>query len=57
MPVIGGHSGITIIPVLSQMKPACNFLDDEVKKLTSRIQDAGTEVVKAKDGAVSLPCS
>lgn len=53
IPVIGGHSGITIIPVLSQAKPSCKFSDDEVKKLTERIQNAGTEVVKAKAGAVS----
>ena len=53
VPVIGGHAGITIIPLLSQVKPATKFTDDEIKKLTPRIQDAGTEVVNAKAGAVS----
>ncbi|VDK45775.1 unnamed protein product [Gongylonema pulchrum] len=53
VPVIGGHSGVTIIPVLSQVQPSCEFSDDEVKTLTERIQNAGTEVVKAKAGGVS----
>lgn len=52
VPVIGGHAGITIIPLLSQAKPSVSFSDDKVDALTKRIQDAGTEVVKAKAGAV-----
>ncbi|KAK2587459.1 hypothetical protein KPH14_003167 [Odynerus spinipes] len=57
VPVIGGHSGITIIPLLSQTKPNVSFSEDETKKLTERIQDAGTEVVKAKAGAGSATLS
>jgi malate/lactate dehydrogenase len=53
VPVIGGHAGVTIIPLLSQVKPSVKFTDAEIKPLTERIQDAGTEVVKAKAGAVS----
>uniref|UniRef100_A0A915E3B9 Malate dehydrogenase n=1 Tax=Ditylenchus dipsaci TaxID=166011 RepID=A0A915E3B9_9BILA len=53
IPVIGGHSGVTIIPLLSQCKPAVKFSESEIKTLTERIQDAGTEVVKAKAGAGS----
>jgi len=56
-PVIGAHAGITIIPVISQCKPAVKFPDDELKKLTERIQEAGTEVVKAKAGAGSATLS
>jgi len=56
-PVIGGSSGITIIPVISQCKPAVSFPPDELKKLTERIQEAGTEVVKAKAGAGSATLS
>ncbi len=52
VPVIGGHAGITIIPLLSRANPAVSFPDDKVDALTKRIQDAGTEVVKAKAGAV-----
>uniref|UniRef100_A0A0A1XHJ6 Malate dehydrogenase n=1 Tax=Zeugodacus cucurbitae TaxID=28588 RepID=A0A0A1XHJ6_ZEUCU len=49
MPVIGGHSGITIVPVLSQCKPPLKLDKEKTKKLVERIQHAGTEVVKAKD--------
>uniref|UniRef100_U5EL58 Malate dehydrogenase, mitochondrial n=1 Tax=Corethrella appendiculata TaxID=1370023 RepID=U5EL58_9DIPT len=57
VPVIGGHSGVTIIPLLSQCKPAVSFPQDKVKALTERIQEAGTEVVKAKAGAGSATLS
>lgn len=57
IPVIGGHSGVTIIPLLSNMKPATKFPDSKVKQLTERIQEAGTEVVKAKAGAGSATLS
>lgn len=55
VPVIGGHSGVTIIPLLSQTTPSVNIKD--VKALTERIQEAGTEVVKAKAGAGSATLS
>lgn len=57
VPVIGGHSGVTIIPLLSQTTPSVNFPQDKVKALTERIQEAGTEVVKAKAGAGSATLS
>jgi len=57
VPVIGGHSGVTIIPLLSQTTPKVNFPQDKVKALTERIQEAGTEVVKAKAGAGSATLS
>merc|ERR1712158_175899 len=57
VPVIGGHAGITIIPVLSQASPAISLPQSETVALTERIQDAGTEVVKAKDGAGSATLS
>jgi len=57
LPVIGGHSGVTIMPLLSQCKPAVNFSADKIKALTERIQEAGTEVVKAKAGAGSATLS
>lgn len=45
IPVIGGHAGITIIPVLSQSQPAVKLNDqDKIAALTGRIQEAGTEV-------------
>lgn len=54
VPVIGGHSGVTILPLLSQVVPKVSFTDDEIAALTTRIQNAGTEVVEAKAGAVSI---
>lgn len=57
VPVIGGHSGITIIPLISQCKPSVSFPDDQLKALTERIQEAGTEVVKAKAGTGSATLS
>ncbi|XP_073982969.1 malate dehydrogenase 2 [Rhodnius prolixus] len=57
VPVIGGHSGVTIIPLVSQTKPSVQFPPAELSALTARIQDAGTEVVKAKAGAGSATLS
>ncbi|KAG0292578.1 hypothetical protein BGZ98_002533, partial [Dissophora globulifera] len=57
--VIGGHSGTTIVPLLSQLPN--NFVSslskEELEKLTYRIQFGGDEVVKAKDGAGSATLS
>lgn len=52
VPVVGGHSGITILPLLSQTQPKTSFTQTEIEQLTDRIQNAGTEVVNAKAGAV-----
>ncbi|KAJ4965215.1 hypothetical protein NE237_017064 [Protea cynaroides] len=57
VPVIGGHAGITILPLLSKAKPSVSFTDEEVEELTVRIQNAGTEVVEAKAGAGSATLS
>lgn len=56
VPVIGGHSGVTILPLLSQI-PGVSFSDQEVADLTKRIQNAGTEVVEAKAGGGSATLS
>jgi len=56
-PVVGGHAGVTIMPLISQCSPAVEFPADTLKALTERIQDAGTEVVKAKAGAGSATLS
>lgn len=37
-PVIGGHAGITIIPLISQCMPGVSFPTDQLKALTERIQ-------------------
>ena len=38
VPIVGGHSGITIIPLLSQISPPCKFTQEQVEALTKRIQ-------------------
>lgn len=39
VPVIGGHSGLTILPLLSQTTPSVTFTDEEVDALSARIRD------------------
>ncbi|CAJ0990753.1 malate dehydrogenase [Pantoea sp. Nvir] len=56
VPVIGGHSGTTILPLLSQVKDV-SFSQEEIVSLTKRIQNAGTEVVEAKRGVGSSTLS
>ncbi|GAM76847.1 malate dehydrogenase [Vibrio ishigakensis] len=56
VPVIGGHSGVTILPLLSQVD-GVEFTDEEIAALTHRIQNAGTEVVEAKAGGGSATLS
>ena len=55
VPVIGGHSGITILPLLSQS--GFEFSDEDAAAMTKRIQNAGTEVVEAKAGGGSATLS
>jgi len=57
VPVIGGHAGITILPLLSQATPPVELLDADREEMTVRIQNAGTEVVEAKAGAGSATLS
>ncbi len=54
--VIGGHSGVTILPLLSQVAD-CSFTESEIQQLTAHIQNAGTEVVEAKAGGGSATLS
>lgn len=44
-------------PRLLQTTPSVDFSDEEVAKLTDRIQNGGTEVVEAKAGAGSATLS
>merc|ERR1712113_1083552 len=57
VPVVGGHAGMTIVPLLSQANPAATFSDAERDALTHRIMFGGDEVVKAKDGGGSATLS
>merc|ERR1719240_2551984 len=57
VPVIGGHAGVTILPLFSQDKVAKTIEADKIADLDKRVQDAGTEVVNAKAGKGSATLS
>ncbi|KAI8378705.1 malate dehydrogenase, NAD-dependent [Choanephora cucurbitarum] len=57
VPVVGGHSGVTILPLLSQVKGTDKLSQEQIEAVTHRIQFGGDEVVKAKDGAGSATLS
>ena len=58
VPVVGGHSGVTIVPLLSQAAQSDSVkAGEQYDKLVHRIQFGGDEVVKAKDGAGSATLS
>jgi malate dehydrogenase len=59
VPVVGGHAGITILPLFSQATPAmpANTPKEVIEALTKRTQDGGTEVVEAKAGKGSATLS
>lgn len=57
VPVIGGHAGVTILPLFSQATPKVPLTKEEIDALTKRTQDGGTEVVAAKAGKGSATLS
>ncbi|CAL8461916.1 g1447 [Coccomyxa elongata] len=57
VPVVGGHAGVTILPLFSQATPFKDLSQDELVSLTKRTQDGGTEVVQAKAGKGSATLS
>lgn len=56
VPVIGGHAGITILPLFSQV-PGFKPSQKDLVALTHRTQFGGDEVVAAKAGAGSATLS
>lgn len=57
VPVVGGHSGTTIVPLISKVIGHEKISQKRIEELTYRIQNAGTEVVEAKAGAGSATLS
>jgi len=57
--VVGGHSGVTIVPLISQSTQGAVVQQgsEQWKALVHRIQYGGDEVVQAKDGAGSATLS
>jgi len=57
IPVIGGHAGATIMPVFSQCSIGRTIPQDKISDLDKHVQDAGTDVVNAKNGKGSATLS
>merc|ERR550525_2157844 len=57
IPVIGGHAGVTILPLFSQDKEAKKIEAEKIPDLDKHVQDAGTDVVNAKGGKGSATLS
>merc|ERR1712137_203659 len=57
VPVIGGHAGVTIMPVFLHDKHASTIDKDKIPDLDKKVQDAGTVVVEAKGGKGSATLS
>ena len=54
VPVVGGHAGVTILPLFSQATPHKDLSHEEAIALTKRTQEGGTEGVQAKSGKVGV---
>lgn len=57
IPIIGGHAGTTILPLFSQDKHAATIAADKIPDLDTKVQNAGTVVVAAKNGKGSATLS
>jgi len=57
IPVIGGHAGVTILPLFSQDAIGASINAKLIPDLDVRVQNAGTEVVAAKAGKGSATLS
>merc|ERR1711937_100120 len=57
IPVIGGHAGVTIMPVFSQDQYGKQIPASQIPALDKHVQDAGTDVVNAKNGKGSATLS
>merc|ERR1712050_175490 len=57
IPVVCGHAGATILPLFSQDAAGKKIPADKLEALDKRVQDAGTEVVNAKNGKGSATLS
>ncbi|KAF4538229.1 malate dehydrogenase [Lasiodiplodia theobromae] len=53
VPVVGGHSGATILPLFSQSQPAVDLTREQLDAITYRVQFGGDEIIKSKAGAGS----
>jgi malate dehydrogenase len=57
IPVVGGHAGASILPLFSQDAAGRKVPASKLEALDIRVQNAGTEVVEAKNGKGSATLS
>merc|ERR1719210_342257 len=57
VPVVGGHAGVTILPLFSQVPAMSGMPAEKVSAMDKHVQDAGTDVVNAKGGKGSATLS
>lgn len=50
VPVIGGRSGKTAIPLVSQAKPACPMNEKAIQEFTSKVRKCDENIMDAKKG-------
>nr|XP_034825577.1 LOW QUALITY PROTEIN: malate dehydrogenase-like [Maniola hyperantus] len=50
VPVIGGHSDSTIVPLLSYTKPTCTMDEKDIQQFTAKIRSLQEDVTNAKKG-------
>merc|ERR1712217_153841 len=55
--VVGGHAGVTILPLFSQDPISATIDAAKIPDLDTKVQNAGTEVVTAKNGKGSATLS
>jgi len=57
VPVVGGHAGVTILPLFSQVPAMSAMSPEKIQAMDKHVQDAGTDVVNAKGGKGSATLS
>lgn len=57
IPVIGGHAGTTILPIMSQCKPPMKAGRECIASIIKRVQTGGEEIIQAKEGKGSATLS
>merc|ERR1712241_1455987 len=57
IPVVGGHAGVTILPLFSQDAQGRKISAADIPTIDKHVQDAGTDVVNAKNGKGSATLS
>lgn len=55
IPMIGGHTSRTIVPLISRSTPITKFDEREIKELTDKIRNVGNDIIdKKRDGGATI---